>query len=216
MKNVVATRQRSITDVEKMRGATGIILAGGKNLRLRVNKLSLRVDGELILEKMLELFGQLFEKTLVSVAATTRVRLSGCEIVKDQFPGSLGGIYSGLNAARTDVAFVAACDMPFINRELVRYEAGFAWDYDVVVPRGRDGLEPLHAFYSRNCLEHIRAQLCENRLTITSFFDKVRVKEIGPDEIAQFDADGLSFFNINTQADLLKAEEIKRWMAVRS
>ncbi len=74
MKNVVATRQRGITDVEKMRGATGIILAGGKNLRLRVNKLSLRVDGELILEKMLELFGQLFEKTLVSVAATTRVR----------------------------------------------------------------------------------------------------------------------------------------------
>ena len=181
-----------------------------------MDKLTLRVGGESIVENMVRVFGQLFETTILSVAPGSRVRLTGCQIVEDEYRGSLGGIYSALRAAGTDLAFVAACDMPFINPDLVRYMAGFARDYDIVVPKTRAGLEPLHAFYSKNCLAHMRAQLIENRLTIWGFFDKVRVKEIGPDEIARFDSGGLSFFNINTRADLRKAEEIKRCTPIQS
>jgi molybdopterin-guanine dinucleotide biosynthesis protein A len=90
---------------------------------------------------------------------------------------------------------VAACDKPFINADLRRYQSEFAWSYDVVMSRGCAGLEPLHAFYSKSCLEHIRAQLGENRLTVRGLFDKVRVKEVGPEEIARFDPDEVSFFN---------------------
>jgi molybdopterin-guanine dinucleotide biosynthesis protein A len=125
---VAETLNHDVYGIEKMPGATGIILAGGKNVRLRIDKLSLRVDGESVFDKMLALFGQLFERTVISVAAKTRASLAGYETVTDQFPGSLGGIYSGLNAARTDVAFVAACDMPFINADLVRYQGQSAWD----------------------------------------------------------------------------------------
>ena len=213
---MVGTAFDETTALETISGATGIILAGGKSERLHEDKPSLRVAGELIIENMVRLFGQLFEKTILSVARGSRVRLPGCEIVEDEFPGSLGGIYSGLRAAGTRVAFAAACDMPFINPDLVRYQAKFARDYDVVIPRTRAGLEPLHAFYSTSCLEHIRAQLLEGRLTVRDFFDRVRVKEIGPDEIARFDPEELSFFNINTRADLRKAEEIKRCIATRS
>jgi molybdopterin-guanine dinucleotide biosynthesis protein A len=216
IRDVAEILNHDVSDVEKMPGVTGIILAGGKNVRLRIDKLSLRVDGESVFDRMIALFGQLFERTVISVATKTQVSLPGCEIVEDQFPGSLGGIYSGLSAARTDVAFVAGCDMPFISADLVRYQAEFAWDYDVVIPRGRAGLEPLHAFYSKGCLEPIHARLCENRLSIRGFFDEVRVKEIGLAEIVQHDPEELSFFNINTQADLLRAEEIKRCIAVRS
>jgi molybdopterin-guanine dinucleotide biosynthesis protein A len=88
--------------------------------------------------------------------------------------------------------------------------------YDVVIPRGRAGLEPLHAFYSKGCLEPIHARLREGKLAVRGFFDAVRVKEVGLEEIVQFDPEEHSFFNINTQADLLRAEEIKRCMAVRS
>jgi molybdopterin-guanine dinucleotide biosynthesis protein A len=202
--------------VKRIPEATGIILAGGKSERLRKDKLSVRVGGDLVIESILRLFGGLFERTIVSVARGSRVRLTGCEIVEDEFPGSLGGIYSGIRAADTRVAFVAGCDMPFINPELVRYQSGFAHDYDVVIPRTRAGLEPLHAFYSRNCLEHIRTQLREDALTIRGFFGSVRVKEVGPDEIARFDPEERSFFNINTEADLRKADEIKRCMTTQS
>jgi molybdopterin-guanine dinucleotide biosynthesis protein A len=215
-RDVTEILNHDVSDAEKMPGVTGIVLAGGKNVRLRIDKMSLRVHGESVFDKMLALFGQLFERTVISVAASTRASLPGYETVTDRFPGSLGGMYSGLSAARTDVAFVAACDMPFISADLVRYQAQFAWDYDVVIPRGRAGLEPLHAFYSKRCLEPIHARLREGKLTIRGFFDEVRVKEIGLEEIAQFDPEELSFFNINTQTDLLRAEEIKQCMAVRS
>jgi len=216
VKNMVGTASVGTSTIEKVPGATGIILAGGRSKRLRKDKLSLRVGGELVIENVLNLFGRLFEKTILSVAQGSRVDLTGCKIVEDEFPGSLGGIYSGLRAAETRVAFVAACDMPFINPDLVRYQATFAHEYDVVIPRTRGGLEPLHAFYSRDCLEHIRAQLSRDRLAIRGFFDTVRVKEIGPDEIARFDPEEFSFFNINTRADLRKAERIKRCTAIQS
>ena len=214
--SMVGTASDGKSDLKRIPGAAGIVLAGGKSERLRKDKLSVRVGGELVIESILRLFGGLFDKTILSVARGSQVRLTGCEIVEDEFPGSLGGIYSGLRAACTRVAFVAGCDMPFINPELIRYQSGFAHDHDVVIPRTRAGLEPLHAFYSRDCLEHIRAQLREDALTIRGFFGSVRVKEIGPDEIARFDPEERSFFNINTEADLRKADEIKRCMTTQS
>jgi molybdopterin-guanine dinucleotide biosynthesis protein A len=141
--------------------------------------------------------------------------LADCRVVQDEYPGSLGGIYSSLRAATTPVAFVAACDMPFINPALVSYMATFAHKHDVVIPRTRAGLEPLHAFYSKNCLKPIRDQLCSGRFAIREFFDRVPVREIGPEEIARFDSEGLSFFNINTAEDLQKAEQITQCMALR-
>jgi len=211
---VIRTASDRETAFERITGATGIILAGGKSERLGKEKLSLRVGGELIIENLLNLFSRLFDKTILSVARGSRVRLGGCEIVEDKFPGSLGGIYSGLSAAPTRVAFVAACDMPFINVDLVRYQAKFTRDYDLVIPRTRAGFEPLHAFYSKACLEHIEAELGKNRLAIRGFFGRVRVKEVGSDEITRFDPEEISFFNVNTMADLHKAEEIQRCMAI--
>jgi len=196
-------------------GTSGIILAGGTSTRLREDKLSLQLNGRLIIEDTLALFRQLFDTTILSVARGKRMRVADCDVVQDEYPGSLGGIYSGLRAAPTPVAFVAACDMPFINPAVVHYQASFAHNYDVVIPRTHAGLEPLHAFYSKNCLEPIRAQLENGRFAIRDFFDRVRVREIGPEEIARFDAHGVSFFNINTAEDLQEAEEITECMAIR-
>ena len=35
--------------------------------------------------------------------------------------GSLGGIFTGLSAARGDYGIVVACDMPFLNTDLLRF-----------------------------------------------------------------------------------------------
>ena len=42
-------------------------------------------------------------------------------------------------------------------------------------------------------------------LKISRFFDEVRVKYVPEEDIARFDPDYLSFFNINSQPDLDKA-----------
>ena len=80
--------------------------------------------------------------------------------------------------------------------------------FDLIVPRIGDYFEPLHAVYSRRCLKIIEKLIYEGELKINRIFDFVRVKYISPEEIDRFDPKHLSFFNINTAADLEKAKKL--------
>jgi molybdopterin-guanine dinucleotide biosynthesis protein A len=128
-------------------------------------------------------------------------------LVGDLFPGkgSLGGIYSGLSSVNCDRCLVVACDMPFLNAGLLAYMASLAAEADVVIPRVRDNLEPLHAIYSAACLPHMKALLDRNNLKIIDFFPQVRVRYVEAAEIARWDPSMRSFMNINTPGDLEKA-----------
>ena len=105
-----------------------------------------------------------------------------------------------------DYGIVVACDMPFLNTELLGFPC---WtsppDYDVVVPRLNGRPEPLHAIYSKSCLEPIEQRLKRNDLKIALFFEEVRVAYIEEEDVDLMDPHHLSFFNVNTQEDLDKA-----------
>ena len=89
--------------------------------------------------------------------------------------------------------------MPFVNLDLIRYLNQFADDYEVVIPMSRNGLEPLHSFYSRRCVSHIERQLGRGNLKIIDFFPHVSVREVTLDEMRECDPEEMSYFNINTQ-----------------
>ena len=81
-----------------------------------------------------------------------------------------------------------------------------AGDFDVVVPRLDGGMiEPLHAVYSRNCLEKIKTRLENKQLSVESFVKTLNVRYIEQAESKLLDPNLLSFFNINYQADLERA-----------
>lgn len=133
-------------------------------------------------------------------------------MVGDVYPdhGSLGGIYSGLQAAPGDVAFTVACDMPFLHRDVVRLVVERAGEGDVVVPRVGDRLETLHAAYAKTCLPHIEARLRADRLKIAGFFESVRVVEVPEVAVARFRAPEVVFMNVNTPEELERARAIAR------
>ena len=95
--------------------------------------------------------------------------------------------------------------MPFLNTGLLQFMVDLASDFDVVVPRLDGRPEPLHAIYSKRCLEPIEGRLKRQDLKITLFFEEVRVAYVDEEDIDLFDPDRLSFFNVNTQEDLDKA-----------
>ena len=182
---------------------TGIILSGGKNIRMGSNKAFLKVGGERLIDRTTGIFKQIFDEIiLVTNSPLDYLDHDGViatDIIKDK--GALGGIYTGIFFASSEHAFISACDMPFLNISFIKHMAECAHGYDIVVPRSADGLQPLHAVYSKKCLPLMKKLIDRNQLKITGFFRGLKTLEITEDAINSFDPEGRMFINVNTRGD---------------
>jgi molybdopterin-guanine dinucleotide biosynthesis protein A len=191
-----------------------IVLAGGKGLRLGRDKTVETVGNISLLERVV-FYLSLFNSDIIIVTATKQ-SLPRCidypklRMLGDTYPGKgpLGGVYTGLVASNSLYNLVVACDMPFLNQALLRYMIQLCNDFDLVVPRLGNMVEPLHAVYSKSCLAPIENLLKQDNLKITDLFTLVKVRYVEAEEINRFDPKHLSFFNINTVADLRIAQEL--------
>jgi len=145
------------------------------------------------------------EQSLPQLIGYPRLR-----VVTDIYTGKgpLGGIYAGLVASESFYNLVVSCDMPFLNQALLRYMIQLSPGFDLVVPRLGELIEPLHAVYAKGCLAPIEYLLKQSELQIRQLFTMARVRYVDSDEINRFDPTHLSFFNINTEADLEKARRL--------
>ncbi len=191
---------------------TSIVLAGGRSLRLGKNKILEAFGGETLIERVVECLAPISNQIIVATTPGQQMPQfnHSVEIVFDIYPGkgSLGGLYSGLKAARSFHSLAVAADMPFLNQSLLSYMMEMASDYDVVIPRLKGFIEPLHAVYSKRCLEAIETQIKSDQLSVRNFLSQVKVRYLDEVEVESFDPEHLSFFNINTAADLEKAKEL--------
>ena len=77
---------------------------------------------------------------------------------------------------------------------------------DVVIPRSEGGLETMHAIYRRaTCLPVVLSAIRSNQLRIIDWFAQVRVREQTLAEVIEIEPSGLTFCNINTHEEYLKA-----------
>lgn len=193
--------------------ATGIILAGGKNLRLGRNKALEKIGGITIIDRVASRLTPIV-KQLIIVTADGKNHLipaPSARFIADIYPGKgpLGGIYTGLTLSSTKFNIAVACDMPFLNTSLFKYMLGLTAGFDAVVPRTKQSyFEPLHAIYSQSCLPVIKENLDSGQLSIRAFLKKVKVRYIEEDECRRYDPELLSFFNMNRQSDYEKALKI--------
>lgn len=191
---------------------TGIILAGGKNSRMGIDKAFLEINGIRIIDKILHVYREIFsEIIIVTNDPLDYTNFSNAAIVTDVYKdkGALGGIYTGLFYASNDYSFITACDMPFLSSDFIRCMIGQAKKHDIIVPELADGFQPLHALYSKKCLVSIKRLLIADKLKITGFYKEMRLMKIPEKKIKQFNQDGQLFLNINTPEDLaaVKAED---------
>jgi molybdopterin-guanine dinucleotide biosynthesis protein A len=190
---------------------TGVILAGGKNSRFSgKNKALVHVGGKRILDRIYEVFTILFDKIILVTNDPVQYMEWDFDIVTDIFPirSSLTGIHTGLFYITTPYAFFAACDIPFIKKELIEILLDSVEpSIDIVIPETSKGLEPLCSVYSKRCLKPVEEQLEKQSLKIERMFQQVRVKKISEDILRTIDQDLLSFSNINTPDDLTRAKQ---------
>jgi molybdopterin-guanine dinucleotide biosynthesis protein A len=188
-----------------------VILAGGQSRRLGRDKSLLELGGEPLVQRVVSQLAPLSDDPIIVANEPERYATLDLAVrfVADEVRGmgSLMGIYSGLSAALHAHALVVACDMPFLNVALLRYMISLAEEHDVVIPRLDQLLEPLHAIYSKTCLPSMARLLDRRERKIISFFEAVQVRYVEKDEIDRFDAEHLSFFNVNRPEDW---QQVKR------
>ena len=192
---------------------TAAVLAGGLSSRMGEDKSLLKLGGRYIIEILLEKIRPLFERVFIVTNGPEGLEFLNAELAEDIIKGShssLRGIYSALSHSGSEYTFVFACDMPFVNGELIKYMISQRRGYDVVMPKTGDrNFEPLHAIYSARCAEPFRAQLGRNEPEIKRAFSALKVRTLAEKEIRKYAPAMLSFFNINTKEDYNKA--VKLW-----
>jgi molybdopterin-guanine dinucleotide biosynthesis protein A len=192
---------------------TSIILAGGRSSRLGRNKALQVIGGKSLIQWVVDRVAIVSTEIIIATAGGEAIPCSSVARIKtaaDIHPekGPLAGIHSGLLASSSRRAIVVGCDTPFFSVALLEYMTQTSPVFDVVVPRVKEKVEPLCAVYSKNCVAPIHELLKQNELRIIELFPMVKVRYVEEDEIDNFDPEHLSFFNINTQADLERARRI--------
>jgi molybdenum cofactor guanylyltransferase len=191
---------------------TGVILSGGLAIRYNgTEKALLSVGGVRILDRIFHIYTELFEEIILVTNSPEKFLAWDLLIVPDLFPirSALTGIHAGLFFMSNPFAFISACDTPFIKKEIVETVIGnIEAHIDLVLPETTFGYEPLCAAYSKRCLDPAQQHLEHQKLKVIKAFQKCRVKTISEKVLRAKDPDLQSFFNINTPADMQRAEKM--------
>jgi len=176
--------------------ATLLVLAGGQSRRMGRPKAMLPVAGGTLIEWMLDRLAPGFQEALVAAGPETELPPLQTRVVEDRLPGAgpLAGIEAGLGAARSDVVFAVACDMPFVSLELARKIVRAAPRHDAAVPRLDGRPEPACAAYRRSARGAIESALRQGRLRAAEVLGDLDVRWLD-------DLDPAAFKNINTPDD---------------
>lgn len=175
---------------------TAVILAGGKSSRFGRDKSLLTVDGRLLLERSLDNWGSLFAEVII--VSESGGKFSFLKDVKETADiyrgrGPLGGVHAGLKLSSSPWSFVAACDMPHIDKELIAHLcAAVTEESKVVLPFHNGHIEPLCGLYHKDCLAAAEKMLAENSNCILDMYDLVPTLFIESENC---------FFNINFPSD---------------
>jgi molybdopterin-guanine dinucleotide biosynthesis protein A len=193
--------QRGRDDV----AVTGVVLAGGRASRMGGrDKAFAAVGGEPIAVRTLRIFRGLFPQVLVATNRAERFRALDVETVADVFPGCgpLAGVHAAMQRASHPHVFVAACDMPGLDADVIRFLLDRIGAADAVVPRWDLDIEPLHAVYAVRLLPLVEETLRAGRHAMREFLPRVRVDYVAEDELKRIRGTARSMLNVNTPEEL--------------
>ena len=178
--------------------ATLLVLAGGESRRMGRPKAWIEVGDTVLLRYVVERLAPAFSEVVVSFGEPEQMeQLVPYRVVFDRKrdAGPLGGLEAGLIAARHDVVFAVACDMPYVTQATAQLAVAAAGNCDAAIAR-HDGLfEPVCGAYRKTALPAIVGALDAGSYTaheVALSLDVTWLEGLDPAE----------FESLNTPADL--------------
>ncbi|MDO9516685.1 MAG: molybdenum cofactor guanylyltransferase [Methanosarcinaceae archaeon] len=196
---------------------SALILAGGRSRRMGFKeKALLSIGNKTILEHVIDALDGVVDEIIISMRDVSQQELlndytRGHDVVLDKFAdvGPLSGILEGLKTAKGEYVFVVACDMPYINIDVVELLFKRAEGHDAALPVWEnENLEPMHAVYrtSPMAVETENAILRNERFVLAPVFRMKDLVFVKIDEIRELDTDLRTFVNVNTPDDVEKLQ----------
>ena len=181
-----------------------LILMGGKNSRMDGNiKGLLKINDITFLERIISVLKD-FDTIYLSVNKAfsseeiKKYEDMGLSVIVDLYDdiGPMGGIYSSLKNCKEDYLFVTACDMPFINKNLInKLKLNIKQNIDAVLFSKNKLLYPLGAIYSKNMILYMEQLICNKEYKLLKLIKSSNFIEL-PLENTELSDDILK--NINT------------------
>jgi len=183
-------------------GITGVLLTGGESRRMGRNKAFLEIDGKLLIERNLEVLRKVCSEVVISSREEEPYHRYG-DVVVDvkEGKGPLGGIYSVMLQAQYDHLFLAACDLPFLHEDAIRFLYHEFKDADALVPYVTGRMHPLHAFYHKRLLPLVEEKISSDKLRMTDVLSECRTRILKAEKCSDSDQRQLlerSVLNVNT------------------
>lgn len=189
-----------------------VIQAGGKSSRMGQDKALLPFLGEPLIVRVIRRVQSIADEILITTNYPENYRFLDVPLVSDPIPdrGALGGLYTALDAAQGEFVGIVACDMPFLNPNLLVYALGQAQQYsaDAAIPGTEKGLEPIHAVYRKaTCLPVVKKALDAGKWRMISWHNEAQILTLSPTVTSRFDPHGRTFMNLNTPEEFSEAEK---------
>lgn len=203
-----------MTDASRL-PLTAAVLAGGRSLRMGVDKTLLSVDGRTLIGRVCDAVSEVCSAVVIVTnrpEALEDVDLpADVRVMRDEvaYQGPLGGLVTAMDEAQTEWVCAVAADMPHLEPVILRALWEVRGDADVVVPVSDKGPEPLLALYRvPACKGPAHEVLSTGRRRLVALFPHVKVAEVPVEALRSADPELLSLLNINTPADLAEARDV--------
>jgi molybdenum cofactor guanylyltransferase len=165
--------------------------------------------GKTFIERLTESLRHVTDEIIIVAKNTEQCRrfdiLQDVRCIADirQGIGPIGGLHAGALAAKGDLLFVSACDMPCIESAVVSHLFDAIGTADAAIPSwNADMLEPLHAVYRRDVL--LRYLESHESYSLRPMIRSLTTRYVPVEELRRFDPKLRTFTNIN------KLEELDR------
>lgn len=184
---------------------TGLILAGGKSSRMGKNKALLPIGDKTAVERIVQALSEWTDSQVISADEAETYLFTGLPVAVDLHPGEgpLAGLEAGMEKEQADWYLAAACDMPLIRPEVVKYLTGKikTSEYQAVLPVINGRRQPLLAAYRADCLPVLKNCLSDGERSLKAFFDKINFDIITESDMIEAgikkETVEASFFNMN-------------------
>ncbi len=191
---------------------SALILAGGRGSRMGYREKALMdFNGKPLIAYVIERLEKVVDNIIISVRDKEQgelldLHVPGYRFACDKYNniGPISGMLSGLSLCADKYCFAAACDMPFINHNVVKMLFKESEHYEAAIPRHDDGfLEPLHAVYRcKPMIKEIKKAIDADETILLAPIFKLNVNYVGTGEIKKIDPMLRTFMNINTYEDM--------------